>query len=1201
MKKIFLMFLLIFLGVITSITLVHGSDDFNYNLANTYNYNSEHLENESHYNMSERNNEVVDSEASLTILTHGLGGDASHWSYNESTADFGYEEDTLITSLVKSLNNDVKIYKVKTDGLNDYDKGENLAKDWGATSNENSPVIVVFETAQSQYSNDYVYSQFDYAIGKIVLEIKENNDNKLPKINLIGHSRGGLINLLYALDHPLMVNQIFSIGTPYEGSSTASIDVVLNDSLIGSGTNPDDYRAYEGESDIVNHDLYSSYINRWNESYDSLYKNIEVYAMGGDTKYNFLVDALADETFTNSLLDLLGNDYPEDKILWLCNFIRIVLKWINNRYLVTQRALLFGSKILIESIRAIILNFYGQTNLVNKMLEDLTSDDTLIKENNYLVGFNPKIKVPKKLKLLYAILDCLLSETAINGKHNLVWENDGLVNLNSAIGESYNGFNRIVKHFEYDNCNTSKKASNDELAIVHNLETKDQTFINKIITNLDMNGKIKFPYLTTTMSDNTIRIDSYIGSEDLINIPSIIEDKTVSEIGYMAFAGTNATVINIPDTIKTIESKAFVDSANLEEVNILSNLDRFRYDNSFSECDKLKNINIKVDNSSNYKTIDGVLYSSDVLTLLKYPCGKTITHYNVESSAKIISTNAFAGSSNLESINLNNVANIDSYAFKGCVSLNEIVGDKVEMVGEYALNDTLWYKNQDIGIISLGSALIGYNTGLEINDSGIYDTKIKIGYLELENFKSISKNAFEGISNVEIIIGSNIKTISNNAFYNVLELDISVLNTYSNIDGILDGVKNTTFRTSSNNLDYYSNKVSDIFEFSGIEDNKIYKILTLYHAYLEEELYIGDLKAQDYIKVYKDTPFIVASLELRDKDSNKLTYMVEGLYKDYTYKEKYTEDYITIDEAKDYYVCWTYKPYYVVYHLEGGIYKGSTDDYIEEINYYNPIGFVYAEKPYCDASSIFKDKNGRYYCDSGDYNIDYFYKNGSLINDTVDLYVVWEPYRYEITYHEGDRTYNGGYYTYYSPIELKDSYSAYETYNIFAGWWDISYTNKYNDTTEGYSGNLDLYGKVTIKGIKLITLEYKITDSGRYRQNYDTINIEDICGISLEELKRRGYTTITISINIKMKEIDKGTQYIFLYTCEKESDDYLVETKEINGLSKDYEIKKLVYIVDINKLESNNLYIRFGASGKFSDDWRTSYRDYSIRITNEEN
>lgn len=64
-------------------------------------------------------------------------------------------------------------------------------------------------------------------LSSILYKLKDNYGGKIPKVNLVGHSRGGLTNLQYALDHPDIVENLISIGTPYFGSSSAKIVKIL--------------------------------------------------------------------------------------------------------------------------------------------------------------------------------------------------------------------------------------------------------------------------------------------------------------------------------------------------------------------------------------------------------------------------------------------------------------------------------------------------------------------------------------------------------------------------------------------------------------------------------------------------------------------------------------------------------------------------------------------------------------------------------------------------------------------------------------------------------------------------------------------------------------------------------------------------------------------------------------------------------------
>ena len=85
-------------------------------------------------------------------------------------------------------------------------------------------VIILFNALNPGYDNDYIYTQFNYMMSKVLIEAKNQNGGKLPKVNLIGHSRGGLTNMQYALDHPDLVDNMYSFGTPYIGTTLAEFE-----------------------------------------------------------------------------------------------------------------------------------------------------------------------------------------------------------------------------------------------------------------------------------------------------------------------------------------------------------------------------------------------------------------------------------------------------------------------------------------------------------------------------------------------------------------------------------------------------------------------------------------------------------------------------------------------------------------------------------------------------------------------------------------------------------------------------------------------------------------------------------------------------------------------------------------------------------------------------------------------------------------
>ncbi len=275
---------LIFMGnkPVNKINAENGWKDYKinevdlYNETNTYTYNF--IENDDEPNQyfdmtTYEEKSISTGEPLITVLTPGLGSYANTWSLTDDgkgNVGFSYLDDSIITRL-SNVVGEANIYwyylspsdkkisiidineqnkKIKEGTLSFYSIGQSEVKD--ELGNDRimditKPIIILFQPSNPGASNDYVYEEFNYVISKVVYDVKCLNNGVLPKLNLIGHSRGGLTNLQYALDHPNLVHSMYSIGTPYLGSTSATIDVGIG-GVFGYVS--------AGEKNIVNKDIY---------------------------------------------------------------------------------------------------------------------------------------------------------------------------------------------------------------------------------------------------------------------------------------------------------------------------------------------------------------------------------------------------------------------------------------------------------------------------------------------------------------------------------------------------------------------------------------------------------------------------------------------------------------------------------------------------------------------------------------------------------------------------------------------------------------------------------------------------------------------------------------------------------------------------------------------------------------------------------
>ena len=194
-------------------------------------------------------------------------------------------------------------------------------------------------------------------------------------------------------------------------------------------------------------------------------------------------------------------------------------------------------------------------------------------------------------------------------------------------------------------------------------------------------------------------------------IPATIEGKTVTSIGYMAFAGcTSLTSITIPDGVTSIDRAAFWDCASLTSIKIpdsvtsiggrafreCKNLTSITIPDSvtsigrsaFIGCTSLTTIEVSARNAD-YTIVNGVLFNKEKTVLHTYPAGKTGDKYNIPERVTYIEESAFYGCTSLTSITIpDSVTSIGDETFYGCTSLTSItIPDSVTSIGSAAFKE----------------------------------------------------------------------------------------------------------------------------------------------------------------------------------------------------------------------------------------------------------------------------------------------------------------------------------------------------------------------------------------------------------------------------------------------------------------------------------------------------------------------------------
>lgn len=724
----------------------------------------------------------------FTILTHGLGGSPTNWSNNNvflsnnsggyaenekiwndyykqgsllaSYLDlsFSYHENSLIEVLRRKNGNSV-VYVLSENSSNlgspnidRFDINSGSPTGYSATAvtipDFSKHCIFVYNSVYDfDDALNTVYGRFKTTVNAVANKYSAQNSGVIPKMNLIGHSRGTMVNLKYATEYTDRIDSMFALGGLFNGSAIGRLvyGLSLEDNLgdnalsntLGSGF----------VEDMSNSTLTDDLRAQWNSAITN--KSIKAYAVASTFDLDFFKAIINSQEWSNA---------AKTAAKGAISLIKMAIKVANYGLLRS------GILTLIEEV---------------------------ILKNAFPAGYTDNF-------------DAIISDiySTING--NLVFLTDGFLEESTQAATAYNGFNRMYRRYS-DNSDLSK-ISQSGPRFPHNLETQDSYSINYIAGRISM-GVSTPVYDYSVKTDNTIAIErmNYVsGLSDTLTIPSTLDNKTVTEIRDYAFANNcnqnNVSAIVIPSTVTKIENNAFADGGDITSISFASDSNLVEIgDNAFANCssltsislpqsitkigdyafygcdglteitipqyvteigynafvgcDSLTSISVGAGNTA-YSSNQGVLYQiGESNTLLLYPKGKTDTSYTVPANVSEVAPYALSGNSYLSSINLSNVVMLRAYAMEDCENLATISGTNLYYVEENALLGTAWLDNYNTSnpFVALGGALIKYN-----GTSSVVD---------LDGYVSVGPFAFAGNTTLtEVLSGDDMVDIGSYAF-----------------------------------------------------------------------------------------------------------------------------------------------------------------------------------------------------------------------------------------------------------------------------------------------------------------------------------------------------------------------------------------------------------------------------------------------------
>lgn len=160
------------------------------------------------------------------------------------------------------------------------------------------------------------------------------------------------------------------------------------------------------------------------------------------------------------------------------------------------------------------------------------------------------------------------------------------------------------------------------------------------------------------------------------SLESIIftEDSKLKLIDQWAFQGQKALKsIVLPDSLEKIGYGAFNQCTALTKINIPKNVNEIGAFAFQMVCEggNISEITVDEDNT-NFKSVDGVVFSKDIKTIVAYPVAKS-GRYNIPADVSKIVEGAFGYCTKLTSVTIpEGVADIPENAFTYCTSLAEV-------------------------------------------------------------------------------------------------------------------------------------------------------------------------------------------------------------------------------------------------------------------------------------------------------------------------------------------------------------------------------------------------------------------------------------------------------------------------------------------------------------------------------------------------
>lgn len=290
-------------------------------------------------------------------------------------------------------------------------------------------------------------------------------------------------------------------------------------------------------------------------------------------------------------------------------------------------------------------------------------------------------------------------ETIVIGKNVTIVEilNETFPNVKNVISESkaFRSGNVLIRNDNdfsggYALLNTFCKKDGEKIDLKKVEIIRKNAFVGCDSANVINTGDVRFCNVGALSGYNAIdKLPLVDGARMLgpvmTSYSPVIPAATKTINPDIDFTGKSINVFDIK-IIKNIAPEKMPESVYIDSTEAISPIEIYNVLN----CN-LKYVSINPDNPY-YKSVDGVIYSSDLSYLIKCPSGRTGT-FRMPNGVKTIGARAFMNAALSTVVISDSVVNIEEYAFSGSDIERVIFGRNVSYIGENMFSNCLNLKD----------------------------------------------------------------------------------------------------------------------------------------------------------------------------------------------------------------------------------------------------------------------------------------------------------------------------------------------------------------------------------------------------------------------------------------------------------------------------------------------------------------------------